>query len=54
MRSCKVLTISLIHIYMSLLPEYAAICGITEEEMATQMDEDLDILAGRMLSLIHI
>ena len=33
---------------ISMLPEYAAICGITEEEMATQMDEDLDILAGRM------
>ena len=33
---------------ISMLPEYAAICGITEEEMATQMDEDLDILAGRL------
>ena len=33
---------------ISMLPEYAAICGITEEEMATQMDEDLDILAERM------
>ena len=33
---------------ISMLPEYAAICGITEEEMATQMDEDLDILAKRM------
>ena len=33
---------------ISMLPEYATICGITEEEMATQMDEDLDILAGRM------
>ena len=33
---------------ISMLPEYAAICGITEEEIATQMDEDLDILAGRM------
>ena len=31
-----------------MLPEYATICGITEEEMATQMDEDLDILAKRM------
>ena len=31
-----------------MLPEYAAICGITEEEIATQMDEDLDILAGRL------
>ena len=33
---------------ISMLPEYAALCGITEEEMATQMDEDLDILAGRL------
>ena len=33
---------------ISMLPEYAAICGITEEEVATQMDEDLDILAKRM------
>ena len=33
---------------ISMLSEYAAICGITEEEMATQMDEDLDILAGRL------
>ena len=33
---------------ISMLPEYATICGITEEEMATQMDEDLDILAKRM------
>ena len=33
---------------ISMLPEYAAICGITEEEMATQMDEDLDLLAGRL------
>ena len=33
---------------ISMLPEYAAICGITEEEMDTQMDEDLDILAKRM------
>ena len=33
---------------ISMLPEYAAICGITEEEMATQMDKDLDILAKRM------
>ena len=31
-----------------MLPEYAAICGITEEEMATQMDKDLDILAERL------
>ena len=33
---------------ISMLPEYAAICGITEEEMAIQMDGDLDILAGRL------
>ena len=33
---------------ISMLPEYAAICGITEVEMATQMDEDLDLLAGRL------
>ena len=33
---------------ISMLPEYAAICGITEEEMAVQMDGDLDILAGRL------
>ena len=33
---------------ISMLPGYAAICGITEEEMATQMDEDLDILAERL------
>ena len=33
---------------ISMLPEYAAICGITEEEMATQMDEDLDTLAGQL------
>ncbi|EGG49936.1 hypothetical protein HMPREF9442_03501, partial [Paraprevotella xylaniphila YIT 11841] len=33
---------------ISMLPEYAAICGITEEEMATQMDKDLENLAGRL------
>ena len=27
---------------------YAAICGISEEEMLTQMDSDLDVLAARM------
>ena len=27
---------------------YAAICGISEEEMLTQMDNDVDILAARM------
>jgi len=33
---------------ISMLPEYAAICGITEEEMQTQMSADLDGLAGKM------
>ena len=33
---------------ISILPEYAAICGITEEEMRTQMSADLDRLAGKM------
>ena len=27
---------------------YAAVCGITEEEMRTQMDNDLNLLAERM------
>ena len=27
---------------------YAAICGISEEEMLTQMDSDLDLLAARI------
>ena len=27
---------------------YAAVCGISEEEMLTQMDNDVDILAMRM------
>ena len=27
---------------------YAAICGISEEEMLTQMDNDLDLLAARI------
>ena len=30
---------------ISMLPEYAAVCGITQEEMETQMSEDLDVLA---------
>ena len=30
---------------ISMLPEYAAVCGITQEEMETQMDKDLDVLA---------
>ncbi len=33
---------------ISMLPRYAAICGITEEEMQTQMSADLDWLAGKM------
>ena len=33
---------------ISMLPEYAAICGITQEEMETQMSEDLDLLASRL------
>ena len=33
---------------ISMLPEYAAICGITEEEMQTQMSAALDLLAGKM------
>ena len=33
---------------ISMLPEYAAVCGITREEMETQMSDDLDILAERM------
>ena len=33
---------------ISMLPEYAAVCGITQEEMETQMDKDLDVLASRL------
>lgn len=33
---------------ISMDEPYAAICGITEEEMLTQMSEDLDILAERL------
>ncbi len=33
---------------VSMLPEYAAVCGITEEEMENQMGEDLEMLAGRL------
>ena len=32
---------------ISMLPEYAAICGITQEEMEAQMSPDLDVLAVR-------
>ncbi len=30
---------------ISMLPEYAAICGITEEEMLTQLSPDIDVMA---------
>lgn len=33
---------------ISMLPEYAAICGITQEEMETQMAPDLDVLAAHL------
>ncbi len=33
---------------ISMLPEYAAVCGITQEEMETQMAPDLDVLATRL------
>ena len=33
---------------ISMLPEYAAICGITEEEMRTQMDADLETFAAKL------
>lgn len=33
---------------VSMDEPYAAICGISEEEMLTQMDNDVDILAARM------
>lgn len=32
---------------ISMLPEYAAICGITKEELLTQMSIDIDILAEK-------
>ena len=32
---------------ISMLPEYAAICGITQEEMTGQMDADIAILAEK-------
>ena len=31
---------------ISMLPEYAAVCGITQEEMETQMSIDVDLLAS--------
>ena len=33
---------------ISMLEQYAAVCGITEEEILTQMSPDLEILAGRL------
>lgn len=33
---------------ISMIPEYAGICGITREELETQMSPDIDILAGRI------
>ena len=33
---------------ISMLEQYAAVCGITEEEILTQMSPDLDILAGKL------
>lgn len=33
---------------ISMDGSYAAICGISEEEMLTQMDNDLDLLAARI------
>ena len=33
---------------ISMLPEYAAICGISKEELLTQMASDIDLLAERL------
>ena len=33
---------------ISMLPEYAAVCGITKEEMLTQMSVDIDTLALKL------
>ncbi len=33
---------------ISMVESYAAVCGITEEEMRTQMDNDLDLMAEKM------
>ena len=33
---------------ISMLPEYAGICGITREELLTQMSEDIDMLAENL------
>ena len=33
---------------ISMLPEYATVCGISEEEIRTQMAADLEMLAGKL------
>lgn len=33
---------------ISLLPEYAAVCGISKDELLTQMSPDIDILAEKL------
>ena len=33
---------------ISMMPEYAGICGITKEELTAQMGEDIDALAGKI------
>lgn len=33
---------------ISMMPEYAGVCGITREELETQMSPDIDILAERI------
>ena len=33
---------------ISMLPEYAAICGISKDELLTQMSPDIDLLAERL------
>ena len=33
---------------ISMLPEYAAICGISKEELLTQMSPDIDMFASRL------
>ena len=33
---------------ISMLPEYAAVCGITQEELETQMNVDVDALSARL------
>lgn len=33
---------------ISMNPSYAAICGITQDELETQLSDDVDLLAGRL------